>query len=180
MLVPRLDLGRIDLVLRCGPNWIAALFFAAMSILHLAIAIPDLADGAVESQIGLGLGVLFLLAALACWRVRRQVALYAADRMMHVSYWLGREWFTRRIAFEQVRAVKLTLKSKRARARIQICCLKETIECPVTTVPRQQALCMAITMGARLIKIIPDQPFAIRNRISGLPFDAMAGDEPNH
>ena len=38
-------------------------------------------------------------------------------------------------------------------AEIEIVCLHEVIECPPTAIPREEALCLAVTMGVRLVKV---------------------------
>ena len=42
------------------------------------------------------------------------------------------------------------------KARIELLCDNEDIECPPTHVPRQEALCLAVLLGVRLIKVLPD------------------------
>jgi len=57
-----------------------------------------------------------------------------------------------------VRSVRLTLLHPRVpqSARIELVCEHEVIDCPPTTVPREEALCLAVTMGVNLIKVYGD------------------------
>ena len=52
-------------------------------------------------------------------------------------------------------AVRLTLLNHRrvSDSTIEIVCDGEVIECPLTTVPRQEALCLAMLMDVLLIKV---------------------------
>ena len=38
-------------------------------------------------------------------------------------------------------------------AVIEVVCEHEVLECPPTPIPRQEALCLAVTMGVRLVKV---------------------------
>jgi hypothetical protein len=54
--------------------------------------------------------------------------------------------------------VRLTLLHPRTpkRAHVELVCDREVIDCPPTQVPRAEALCLAVTIGARLIKVYGD------------------------
>jgi hypothetical protein len=36
---------------------------------------------------------------------------------------------------------------------IELVCEHEVLECPPSSIPRQEALCLAVTMGVRLVKV---------------------------
>jgi hypothetical protein len=74
---------------------------------------------------------------------------------LHLRTSLGRVWFERHISFKSVQAVRLFLTPKKslAESRIEILCDGESIECPTTRVPRQEALYLAMAMDVELIKV---------------------------
>ena len=47
-------------------------------------------------------------------------------------------------------------------------CDGEVVECPPTKVPREEALCLAVTMGVRLIKVYGDSYGPISERLDRL------------
>jgi hypothetical protein len=175
MFVGRLELGRTDLLLRFGPNHLAAGFFSAMSVLHAAVGVPGLVAGKFEGELSMALAAALATIALICWAARVEVALRADERTLNISIFLGRNWLTRRIPFDQVVAVRLLLGGKRD--RIQIACPNEDIECPVTAVPTQQVLCMAMTMGVRMIRMHTQPVPMAAERINRIAAQNERGNE---
>jgi hypothetical protein len=71
-----------------------------------------------------------------------------------------------RIPFELIRAVRVTIgRGQRARGRIELLCDERDVPCPPADSPRQRALCLAMTMGVRLIKVYEDGPFDDAGRL---------------
>ena len=64
--------------------------------------------------------------------------------------------YQRFISFADVHGIRLTL-SDPSEAKLEVLCDNEDIECPPTSIPRQEALCLAMLMGVRLIKVCDDE-----------------------
>jgi hypothetical protein len=81
-----------------------------------------------------------------------------------------RIYLERSIPFSDIRSVRLTLLNPHAprSATIELVCDHEVIECPPTSVPREQALCLAVTMGVRLVKVYGDSYGPVSDRINNL------------
>ena len=147
-----------DLVLHSSPNWTAVIFFAALSFLHLSIAIPAFARHRWEGYLSLFFGLVFLGVALLSYRAKFEIAILPRERRIRLRNGLKRLHLQRFIAFADVHGVRLTLcnPSGRGASRIELLCDNEDIECPPTHIPRQEALCLAVLLGVRLIKVSPD------------------------
>ena len=147
-----------DLVLHTAPNWTAVIFFAGLSFLHLAIAIPAFSKHRWEGYLSLFFGLAFLGASLVCHRAKCEIAILPRERRIRLRSGLKRLHLQRFIDFSDVHGVRLTLShaSGRGESRIELLCDNEDIECPPTHVPRQEALCLAVLLGVRLIKVLPD------------------------
>jgi hypothetical protein len=147
-----------DLVLHSSPNWTAVIFFATLSFLHLAIALPAFAKHRWEGYLSLLFGVAFVGAAVLSYRAKHEIAILPRERRIRLRSGLKRLHLQRFIAFADVHGVRLTLSnpSGRGESRIELLCDNEDIECPPTRIPRQEALCLAVLLGVRLIKVSPD------------------------
>ena len=147
-----------DFVLHNGPNWTAVIFFAALSFLHLTIALPAFTRHRWEGYLSLFFGTAFLAASLVSYRARCEIAILPRQRRIRLRSGLKRLHFQRFIEFNEVHGVRLTFSnpSGRGESRIELLCDNEDIECPSTHVPRQEALCLAMLLGVRLIKVCPD------------------------
>lgn len=144
-----------DLTLRSPANWTAIGFLAGLGGLHAGMAIHAVAHGRWEGFLSLIFGIVFLSAALACLLVRSEVCVFREEKRVRLSTGIRRMRFERSITFDHVRSVRLTLMNQRSvsDSRIEVVCDGEVIECPPTSVPRQEALCLAILMNVRLVKV---------------------------
>ncbi len=147
-----------DLVLHSAPNWTAVVFFAALSFLHLSIALPAFARHRWEGYLSLFFGIVFAGVAALSYRAKYEIAILPRERRIRLRNGLKRLHLQRFIAFTDVHGVRLTLcnASGRGESRIELLCDNEDIECPPTHIPRQEALCLAVLLGVRLIKVSPD------------------------
>lgn len=147
-----------DLRLRTPPNWTAVLFFAALGAVHLSIAIPAFYHQRWEGFLSLALGLLFVLVAVVSRLVNCEYIIARAQRRIRVRSGYGRLSVERSIPFAAVHGVRLTIIGRDAplACRVQVLCDNEDLECPPTLVPRQEALCLAMTMGVPLIKVYGD------------------------
>jgi hypothetical protein len=79
----------------------------------------------------------------------------------------------RSIPFTDVHGVRLTMIGRDAplACRVEVLCDNEDLECPPTSVPRQEALCLALTMGVPLIKVLgeDENEIAAAQRLDQLP-----------
>src|SRR2546421_5898781 len=154
---------RTNITLRSGPNWTAVLFFAALGLLHLYMAATAFLHHRYEGFMSLIFGVGFCAISLIARFIHTEITLLASERRLRHRVGcrvLARE---RSISFSQVKSIRLTLLQPRnpLSARLELVCDREVIECPPTTVPREEALCLAITMGVELVKVYsPDFPAA--------------------
>ena len=144
-----------DLVMRYPPNWTAVIFFAAMSFLHLINGLGAFWKGRIEGEMSAILGVVFAIATGVALRLKNELAVRPSAGDLHLRTSLGRIWYQRHIPFQSVKSVRLFLggKTRLCESRIEILCDGESIECPSTRVPRQEALYLAMAMDVELIKI---------------------------
>ena len=101
------------------------------------------------------LGLAFAIATGIALRLKNELAIRPSAGDLHLRTSLGRIWYQRHISFQSVRSVRLFLggKTRLCESRIEILCDDESIECPNTRVPRQEALYLAMAMDVELIKI---------------------------
>jgi hypothetical protein len=147
-----------ELSLRTPPNWTAIVFFAILAGLHFLVAFPAFAHARLEGYLSLIFACAFSAAACTLYFARYQITLLPHDRRIRIRTGVGKVHFQRFIAFDDVHAVRLTLggRGKKIESCIEILCDNEDIECPPTSIPRQEALFLAITLGVELIKVSTD------------------------
>lgn len=173
-----------DITLRFPPNWTAVIFLGVLGCLHMSIAIPAFYAGHFEGEMSLLLGTVFLTAASLCRLARSELVILASQRRLRQTLWLGRIWLDRATAFRKVREVRLYLdeRSPGVESRIEIICDHDSIECPPSRVPRQEALCLAMTMNVPLVKVTAHQPLGptASARLDALPHgEQIIPDDPN-
>ena len=170
----RLDVQRLapatQVVLRTPPNWTAVLFFCGLGGLHLFLATSAFLHYRWEGYLSLIFAVAFLSAGATCAMVRVEMALLSEGRRLRLRTGTRRIYLERFIPFNKVHLVRLTLLDPRRpqSARIEVVCDGEVVECPPTKVPREEALCLAVTMGVRLIKVYGDSYGPISERLDRL------------
>jgi hypothetical protein len=144
-----------DLVLRAPANWTAILFLAGLGGLHLGMASHAFLHQRWEGFLSLIFGVVFMAAAIACAVIRSDVAVFREAARICLRTGIRRFRYERAIPFDRVRSIRLTLMNQRnvSDSRIEVVCEGEVIECPPTAVPRQEALCLALLMNVRLVKV---------------------------
>jgi hypothetical protein len=144
-----------DLIMRAPPNWTAVGFFGALGMLHLSIWGIAIVHHHTEGYMSLGFGLAFMLVALGCYLSTFEIAVLCSENKLRLRTGYRRFRCERFISFKQVRGVRLTLTHDpdHRGGRVELLCQNEDIECPATPVARQEALCLAMTMGVRLIKV---------------------------
>jgi hypothetical protein len=149
------DIACPDLILRSPANWTAVLFLAGLGGLHLAMCTHAFINGRWEAFLSLIFGIVFSAAAVACALIRSEVVVFKDDAQILLRTGISRFHWERAVPFENVRSVRLTLlnQHKTHESRIEVVCEGEVIECPPTAVPRQEALCLALLMDVRLVKV---------------------------
>jgi len=171
----RLEVERIvvptRVTLRTRPNWTAVAFFAALGMLHVYIATTSFLHQRWEGFMSCIFGVVFAIAAILCWRVARELTLVTSEKRLRVRTGTRRFYMERSIPFSDVRDVRLTLfhPKKPEAATIEIVCDFEVIECPPTSVPREEALCLAMNIGVGLTKVYSDAFGPAAERLDQLP-----------
>lgn len=143
-----------DMALIGPPNWTALVFFAVLAGLHFSVSLPAFYYGRWEGYLSFLLALFFTTISISCYFIRQSLIVSPGWRTMRLSTGFGPFRFTRHIPFADVHAVRLTLiqSSKSTESCIEILCDNEDIECPPTSIPRQQALFLAMTMNVQLIK----------------------------
>ena len=144
-----------NLVMRGSCNWTAVGFFGGLGLLHLSIWLIALLHGHVEGYMSLMFGIAFVCASFVSWLVTCEIAILPGERRVRVRTGYRRCCFERFVPFERVRGIRLTLTRDpdHTSGRVELVCDDEAIECPPTPVARQEALCLAVTLGVRLIKV---------------------------
>ncbi|HEX8523363.1 MAG TPA: hypothetical protein VF669_14005 [Tepidisphaeraceae bacterium] len=159
-----------DLKLRSPANWTAILFLAALGALHLSMAAHAYLHGRWEGFLSVIFGCVFMLAAVACSLLRTELCVHKDEHEMRLRTGIGSIRYERAIPFARVEAIRLTLLNKRSASDslIEVVCKGEVIECPPTGVPRQEALCLAMLMDVRLIKVYGHDVPNVSERIDKL------------
>jgi hypothetical protein len=112
-----------------------------------------------------------MLAGVTAFVIRSEVTVIAAERRVKLHTGFRGVGFGRFVPFRQVRLVRLMMpptNSDPASARIEIVCHREVIECPPTRIPRQEALCLAMLMNVRLVKVFGEDASNDPTRIDSL------------
>jgi hypothetical protein len=158
-----------DLVFRTPVNWTYVVFFACLGLLHLIIATLAFLHGRWEAYMSVALGATFVGVAIVAWRCRFEMTIQAKERRIRLRSGMRRMHYQRFISFADVHGIRLTLlhPSDAPNSRIEVLCDNEDIECPPTSIPRQEALCLAMLMGVRLIKVCDEDDSA------GLPSNRL-------
>lgn len=145
-----------DVVLRAPPNWTAVIFLGMLGGLHLSIALPSLFAGRY-GYLSLIIGAIFLTVAIVGYRCRFELTLLNSQRRLRLRTGVGRLCWERFVPYSSVRGVRLMvepgLTQHQTESLIELLCNGEDIPCPPTTIPRQQALFMAMAMNVPLIKV---------------------------
>lgn len=146
------------LTLRSAPNWIPLLLFATLAALHWSIAVPAFYHHRWEGFLSLGFATIFSCISIACWLVACEISIRPAEQRIRLRSGYRRLCVERSIPFCDVHGVRVTHASNRSAfaCRVEVLCDNEDLECPPTLHPQQQALCMALMMSVRLIKVFPD------------------------
>ena len=94
-----------------------------------------------------------------CWLVCSDVTIDPRTRRIRLCTGVRRLCVERFIDFQAVHGVRLLMMAGKSTSasRIELLCDNEDIECPPTDSPRQQALCLAMTLNVRLIKVYADE-----------------------
>lgn len=152
-----------DLILHGACNWTAVVFFAALSFLHFVVCTFAFSHGHFEGYMSLGFGISFGLVAAGCYLSRSEIAVLGSERRIRLRMGYRGMRTERFVSFEAVRNIRLTLghDPDHAEGLIELVCAGEVIECPPTPVARQEALCLALTIGVRLIKVSDDRGFVV-------------------
>jgi hypothetical protein len=140
-------------------------------MLHLYLAASAFSHRRWEGFMSLIFGTVFCLVSLACRLICSEMTMQSAAKRLRVRVGWRRLGIERFIPFAQIRNVRLTLMHPRnpLAATIEIVCAREVIECPPTLVPREEALCLAMTMNVGLIKVYSEEFGHVAERLDQLP-----------
>jgi hypothetical protein len=170
-LLPAAAVARTDVTLRTPINWTAVLFFGGLASLHLFMAGTAAYHGRWDGYLSLIFGVVFSFVAVVCALIGTELTVLADQRRLRVRTGTRRIFFERSVPFAKVHSVRLTLlNARRPRSStIELVCDHEVLECPPTNIPREEALCLAVTLGVRLVKVYGDAYGPVSDRVSRLP-----------
>jgi hypothetical protein len=157
--------------LRAPRNWTIILFLAGLGALHFVMATMAFAHGQWAGFLSFAFGIIFLLAAAVAWMIRSDVNVIAAERAVLLRTGIRGFGYQRVVPFSQIRLVRLMMPpaaSDPISATIEIVCHREVIECPPTRIPRQEALCLAMLMKVRLVKVFGDDASQDATRVDSL------------
>jgi hypothetical protein len=165
--------ARPDLTLRTPVNWTAVIFFGLLAALHLFMAATAFYHARWDGYLSFMFGIAFTLVTIACALIGTELTVLADQRSLRLRTGTRRIYFERCVPFAHVRSVRLTLlNARRPRSStIELVCDHEVIDCPPTTIPREEALCLAMTLGVRLVKVFGDAYGPVSDRIGMLPPD---------
>jgi hypothetical protein len=143
-----------DLVLRWPPNWTGVVFFAVLAGLHLCICIPAFFHGRIEGYMSLIFATIFSTVSVLCLRLSSELAILPSERMIRLRTRVWRFVYERKVPFTSIRGVRLTLCNDKQppESIIELLCPDDDVQCPPTNVPREEALCLAMTINVPLIK----------------------------
>jgi hypothetical protein len=151
-------LPQSEVVLRSGPNWTGVWFFTGLTLLHTFVATTAFWNERWEGFMSILFGIAFAMIAIGCLLIRHELTVQPNERRVRLRTGTRRIYAERFVPFQRVQSVRLTLLHPRTpkRAHVELVCEREVIDCPSTQVPRAEALCLAVTIGARLIKVYGD------------------------
>ena len=160
-----------DVTLRTPVNWTAVIFFGGLGALHLFMAGTAMVHHRWDGYLSLIFGVAFAGVAVVCGLIGTELTVMSEPRRVRVRTGTRRIYYERFVAFNKVRSVRLTLlNARRPRSStIELVCDHEVLECPPTTIPREEALCLAMTIGVRLVKVYGATYGPVSDRIGHLP-----------
>lgn len=146
------------LTVRTPPNWTALWFFAALAALHWSIALHAFYNYRWEGFLSLGFATVFTGVAIGTWLVAWELSIRPAERRIRLRSGYRRLCIERSIPFRSVRGVRVTNSPSRSSlaCKVEILCDNEDLECPPSHHPQQEALCMAMMMHVRMIKVFCD------------------------
>ena len=149
-----------ELSLKSPPNWTAIIFFGVLSGLHFSISIPAFLHGRWEGYLSFIFAIVFAITSITLYFARFEMTILPREKCLRIRSGVGRFNFHRSVPFSNVHAVRLTINDggsrKHRESRIEVLCDNEDIDCPPTSIPRQQALFLAILMNVQLIKVSDD------------------------
>ena len=164
-----------DITLRTPPNWTAVLFFLGLAGLHLSIAIPAFYHHRWEGFLSMAFGVIFVCVSTLCWLIHSDLTIQRRAEQIRLRTGIGKLCIQRFIPFQSVHGVRLMFMAGRSpsSSRIELLCDNEDIECPPTDIPRQEALCLAMALNVRLIKVYGDDVPEPAERLESMGSDRI-------
>jgi hypothetical protein len=145
-----------DLLFKSGPNWTAVIFLATLSALHYGISIHAFLNARWEGSVSFILANAFMLGSIGAYLARYELVILPQQRRICMRTGIGQLRFQRSVPFSAVHAVRLTMAGEMRDSQIEMLCDNEDIRCPPTSIPRQEALFLAILLDVQLIKVCTD------------------------
>ena len=145
-----------NLTLRTPPNWTAVGFFGLLGTLHLSIAVPAFFAGRWEGYLSLLLAIVFITASVVASCYRFELRVFPLRRELRLRHGIRRLFLERSVPFASIDGVRLNLSPAGNRdSTIELICVGDEIVCPPTSIPREQALYLAMTLNVPLIRSHP-------------------------
>jgi hypothetical protein len=144
-------------VFRSPRNWTAVVFFGALGMLHLGMAVSSYTAYQAVLHMSVVFGTLFMAVALGFLVARHEVTFLTDRRRIVVRTGVGRLAYRRCVLFSRVASVRVTLLGRdQGESSLSVMLEHEEIELPPTRTPRQEGLLLAMMMGVRLVKVYGD------------------------
>jgi hypothetical protein len=162
-----MPMNSCGLCLKYPANWPLVAFLGVLALLHLGIAMIAYSARPAEAQICLLVGSFFAGAALLAGLMHHELVIRPDRGCLSMCRSLGFLRLERKVPFDQVQSVRLTFtpSTSMEKPRIDVLCGGRAIASPMTLVPRQQALCMAMLMNVELIRIYSRQEPCLAHRM---------------
>jgi hypothetical protein len=155
------------LVFRSRLNLFYPAFFTLASLLYAAIAVASFYWGQDGGYLSAALGIVFAAMAETSWVFRSEVTIETETSCVHTR--AGTRWIhlDRLVPFRHVMAVRVTLASgvEPKQSQIELLVHDGNIRCPSFPCSiRQEALLLAMTIHAPLIKVFGGEQARIQHR----------------
>lgn len=144
-----------EITLTAPPNRTSIAIFSSFSLVMYGLSIAAFMNGRWEAYLTFILANICAGVAVLSYFSRHELSLLPRDRFVRTRHGMGPFRIERQFSFDAIRTVRLTITGT-GRPRdcsIELVTEKRDIHCPPTLIPRQQALFLAVLIGAQLLKI---------------------------
>lgn len=144
-----------EITLTAPRNRTSIAVFSSFSVAMYGLSIAAFMNGRWEAYLTFALANVCAGVAVLTYFSRNELSLHPRDRFVRTRRGIGPLRFERQFSFDSITTVRLTLSGvgRPKDCSIELVTAKHDIHCPPTLIPRQQALFLAVLIGAQLLKI---------------------------